>query len=90
MVKRSLRLRAKFLAAFAATLLIVSALASAPVAVRSPYLSALSDWAAGPAVQAAPGCANKTCDASLTRCIHQNGSHTNCGVGDFCRTAPCP
>ncbi|HEU4400510.1 MAG TPA: hypothetical protein VFT43_00260 [Candidatus Polarisedimenticolia bacterium] len=62
----------------------------APAGVTSgPYRSALSDLAAGQPARAASRCADRTCSADGTRCVHVNGSHTNCGIGDFCRTLAC-
>lgn len=72
-----------------AALLIAAAVSLSPSPGRSPYRSALAALATGSIAQAAPGCSNKTCDATGTRCVHLNGSRTNCGVGDFCRTFGC-
>ena len=56
----------------------------------TPYASALQSLATGRVAAAASKCSDRTCDASGTRCVHLNGSHTDCGVGDFCRTRSCP
>ena len=88
-MNRPLHRVVKFFAVVGAAIAIFGMLASLSGTGRSPYMSALSDWAAGPRVEAAAGCGNRVC-ASLSRCVHQNGSHTNCGVGDFCRESPCP
>jgi len=60
---------------------------SAPA--RSPYLSALSDMSAQPAL-AAPGCNNKTCEKDPRKgptCFQAMGS--NCKVAGGCTSTPC-
>jgi len=80
-------LRVAALAAVVALLAVVSQ--SGPATSRSPYVSALATLTAGQVALAASRCSNRTCDATGTRCVHLNGSRTDCGVGDFCRTHAC-
>jgi len=69
--------------------LVAGVLSSVPAAGRSPYASALASLTAGQVALAASRCSNRTCDSTGTRCVHLNGSGTDCGVGDFCRTHAC-
>ena len=72
-------------------LIAVASVAGSFTAVRSPYLSALSDLASVGDAQASPTCTDRVCDPSgAVRCVHQNGSHTDCARGDFCRERACP
>ena len=80
-------LRVAALAAIIAFVAVV--LRSVPATDRSPYVSALASLTAGQVALAASKCSNRTCDATGTRCVHLNGSRTDCGVGDFCRTRAC-
>ena len=80
-------LRVAALVAVVALLPVVSQ--SVPANNRSPYVSALASLTAGQVALAASKCSNRTCDATGTRCVHLNGSGTDCGVGDFCRTHAC-
>ncbi len=73
----------------AAVALVAAVLSSVPATGRSPYVSALASLATGQVARAASRCSDRTCDATGTRCVHLNGSHTDCGVGDFCRTHAC-
>jgi hypothetical protein len=88
-MRKSARLLAKFVGVVAVAALLMGLVSLPPGIGRSPYLSALADLATGQVVQAASTCSNRTCAASGTRCVHLNGSHTDCGVGDFCRTHVC-
>ena len=77
-------------AALAAVVALLGAVSqSVPATNRSPYVSALATLTAGQVALAASRCSNRTCDATGTRCVHLNGSRTDCGVGDFCRTRAC-
>jgi hypothetical protein len=88
MIGKMARHSARILPAFAALGLSAVLLTPSPRA-RGPYLSALGDLALGRPAEAASGkCSNRTC-STLSSCVHANGSNTNCGVGDFCRTSPC-
>jgi len=88
-----MRILSRFLPKFAglvvAVALVAAALSFLPAAGRSPYVSALASLATGQAARAASKCSDRTCNAAGTRCVHLNGSHTDCGVGDFCREHAC-
>ena len=79
----------KFACIVAIVALSALVLSSVAGTCRSPYVSALASLATGQVVRAASRCSDRTCDANGTRCVHLNGSHTDCGVGDFCRTRAC-
>jgi hypothetical protein len=72
-----------------AIVLVAGVLSALPATHRSPYASALASLATGQVARAASRCSDRTCDATGTRCVHLNGSGTDCGVGDFCRTRAC-
>ena len=88
-----MRSRSRFVLRVAALAAIIAFVAvvlrSVPATDRSPYVSALASLTAGQVALAASKCSNRTCDATGTRCVHLNGSRTDCGVGDFCRTRAC-
>ena len=88
-----MRSRSRFVLRVAALAAIIAFVAvvlrSVPATDRSPYVSALATLTAGQVALAASRCSNRTCDATGTRCVHLNGSRTDCGVGDFCRTHAC-
>jgi len=73
----------------AAGALAAAVLSAWPGPGNSPYVSALASLATGRIAEAASKCSDRTCDTWGTRCVHLNGSHTDCGVGDFCRTRTC-
>jgi hypothetical protein len=80
----------KFACVVAVVALVVAGLSSMPVVGSSPYVSALATLTTGQAVQAASKCSDRICNTAGTRCVHLSGSHSDCGVGDFCRERACP
>jgi hypothetical protein len=89
MTSKPVNARAVRLLSAVAALGLSALLATRSPQARGPYLSALGDLALGRPAEAAPAkCSNRTC-STLSSCVHANGSNTNCGVGDFCRTLAC-
>jgi len=88
-MRRICSLILKFAGVLTAAGVVAALLSSGAPAASTPYVSALASVASVRVAQAASKCSDRTCDSSGTRCVHLNGSHTDCGVGDFCRTRAC-